>query len=253
MRSKVWKVQKESGHEIAVFSTEKKAIKFVTVVHSAPYLKVSSINIKDIPDISIIDLYEKGSTFVYEVRLSGDPTIEENWSVHFIGYSMDLSDQKGIVFSYDRDYYVVITLAKTYSTALGLGKKYITEAIEGGSFDKDYTRPGYIKSYREDHLTEEMIEKTPIAKVNEKVYKVIDRIRENHDITPCELYSLLGPTEVNLDSLLLETVKYILGGPALLTSDDDLHWKRVLTEKDLKTQIPRRMISNLGVEDMLAY
>ena len=142
---------------VTVFSTKKEEDYFVKKVYINSDMNLTWIDEKliDSPEIvslnPVVDNYKKGNIFVYIIRLaiySDEQQEEWAWSNYFVGYSMDLSDRRGIVFSYAEDEYEVIILATTHNSALALGKKFITEAIEGGPFDKDYKRPGYIKSWK---------------------------------------------------------------------------------------------------------
>lgn len=144
---------------VTVFSTKKEADYFVKEVYVDNDLNLTWIEKKpiDSPDLVslnvVVDAYKKGCSFVYIVRFnvySDNRQDDWVWSNNFVGYSMDLSDRKGIVFSYAENEYEVVILATTHDSALELGKKFITEAIEGGPFDKDYSRPGYIKGWRSD-------------------------------------------------------------------------------------------------------
>ena len=174
--SPVWCVVRtlEDGitHLVAAYSTKEDAEYFMNNIYGdgVDRLYIS----EDLPN-----LYLKDGWFVYYVMLdetkdkSNDlfaDTDKWKWTVDFVGYSMDLSDEAGVVFSNAKGKYSVVALASTKDNALKVGQKIIREAREGGPYNKDYSKKGYIKTYTNEEAVE-----TPPEELESKEESLLER------------------------------------------------------------------------------
>ena len=148
-------VKETNGNEI-IFSQKKLAQYFVSNVYHDPKAEIIAILPETNDDFNsikykfndfnqmknkFIDPYIEGP-FVYHTTF-----ILPDWETVFIGYSMDLTDERDIVFSQAPETFTVSSLADTYNDAQRVAKISITNAIAHGPFHNDYTKPGYIKCY----------------------------------------------------------------------------------------------------------
>ena len=165
--SPVWCVVRtlEDGitHLVAAYSTKEDAEYFMNNIYGDGVDRLYIY--EDLPNP-----YLKDGWFVYYVMLDETDTFEEKWTVDFVGYSMDLSDEAGVVFSNAKGKYSVVALASTKDNALKVGQKIIREAREGGPYNKDYSKKGYIKTYTDEEAVE-----TPPEELESKEESLLER------------------------------------------------------------------------------
>lgn len=144
-KKKVWAVLIENNKDM-LFSTKENAIYFRDTVYHDHNVEIG-VTVIDLPEVesSFIDYYKQGP-FVYYIT----HIIPDKWETIFTGYSMDLTDQRDIVFEIKKDVFSVVSIAPTYGTAMNQGIKSILTALDFGPFNGNYTKPGYIKCYADD-------------------------------------------------------------------------------------------------------
>ena len=142
---KVWAV-KDGDREI-YFSTKKKANQFVDIIYHNPDAEIVCCgNLEtDAADIYIYGPFIYHTTFI----------VPDKQETIFIGYSMDLTDERDIVFEIKRGVFTVVTRAYSYEQAININGTTLVGAIKYGAFNGEYNRPGYIRYYEDEGPWEE--------------------------------------------------------------------------------------------------
>lgn len=136
---KTWAVKGKDRN--ILFSSKKNAKRFVDYIYHNPNAEIVSTEDKGTDQV---DLYLEGP-FIYHTTF----IVPDKQETVFVGYSMDLSDQRDIVFEIEKGMFIVVTRAYGYQQAININGVTLVGAIKHGPFNGEYDRPGYVKCYVE--------------------------------------------------------------------------------------------------------
>lgn len=137
---------KDGDREI-YFSTKKKAKRFIDIIYHNKEAEIIYCGNLETDDA---DIYIDGP-FIYHTTF----IVPDKQETIFVGYSMDLTDERDIVFEIKRGVFTVSTRAYSYEQAININGTTLVGAIKYGAFNGEYNRPGYIKCYKDEVPWEE--------------------------------------------------------------------------------------------------